>query len=100
VAGVKRGFLITRFHYVNILDRPQALLTGMTRDGTFEIVDGEVGRGVRNLRFSQSALDALDSVVGIGKDLVARAPEYGGFGSTVAPALRIGEFRFSSAALH
>jgi predicted Zn-dependent protease len=100
VAGVKRGFLITRFHYVNILDRPQALLTGMTRDGTFEIVDGEVGQGVRNLRFSQSALDALDAVVGIGRDLVARAPEYGGFGSTVSPALRIGEFRFSSAALH
>jgi predicted Zn-dependent protease len=100
VSGVKRGFLITRFHYVNILDRPQALLTGMTRDGTFEIVDGEVGRAVKNLRFSQSALGALDSVVGIGRDLVARAPEYGGFGSTVSPALRIGEFRFSSAALH
>ncbi|HEU4481032.1 MAG TPA: TldD/PmbA family protein, partial [Actinomycetota bacterium] len=32
VAGVEDGFLVTRFHYVNILDRPSTLLTGMTRD--------------------------------------------------------------------
>lgn len=100
IAGVRRGFLVTRFHYVNILDRPTVLLTGMTRDGTFEIVDGEIGRPVRNLRFSQGALDALATVDAVGSDLDASAPEYGPFGSTVAPSLRIGEFRFSSAALH
>jgi PmbA protein len=100
IAGVRKGFLVTRFHYVNILDRPQALLTGMTRDGTFQILDGEIGPAVRNLRFSQGALDALDSTTGVGRDLISRAPEYGGLGSTVAPALRIGEFHFSSAALH
>jgi PmbA protein len=100
IAGVDRGFLVTRFHYVNILDRPTVLLTGMTRDGTFEIVDGEVARPVRNLRFSQSALDALASVEAVGSDVDASAPEYGAFGSTVAPSLRIGEFHFSSAALH
>lgn len=100
IAGVSRGYLVTRFHYVNILDRPTALLTGMTRDGTFEIVDGEVGRAVRNLRFSQGALDALASVEAVGSDLDASAPEYGAFGSTVAPSLRIGEFNFTSAALH
>ena len=100
VGGVRRGFLVTRFHYVNILDRPTVLLTGMTRDGTFEIIDGEVAGPVRNLRFSQGALDALTSVQAVGNDLDSSAPEYGAFGSTVAPSLRIGEFRFSSAALH
>jgi predicted Zn-dependent protease len=100
VAGVKRGILVTRFHYVNILDRPHALLTGMTRDGTFEIIDGEVAGPLRNLRFSQGALDALANVQAIGRDLVARAPEYGSFGSSVSPALRIADFHFSSAALH
>ena len=100
IGAVKRGFLVTRFHYVNILDRPTALLTGMTRDGTFEIVDGEIARPVRNLRFSQGALDALASVQAVGSDVDASAPEYGAFGSTVAPSLRIGEFHFSSAALH
>lgn len=100
IGAVKRGFLVTRFHYVNILDRPLTLLTGMTRDGTFEIVNGEITGAVRNLRFSQSALDALASVEAVGRDLEASAPEYGGFGSTVSPSVRIGEFRFSSAALH
>jgi predicted Zn-dependent protease len=97
---VDRGYLVTRFHYVNILDRPTALLTGMTRDGTFEIVNGEIGRPVRNLRFSQGALDALASVVAVGSDVDGSAPEYGAFGSTVSPSLRIGEFNFTSAALH
>jgi predicted Zn-dependent protease len=72
----------------------------MTRDGTFEIVDGEIAGPVRNLRFSQGALEALAAVEAVGSDIDASAPEYGAFGSTVAPSLRIAEFRFSSAALH
>jgi PmbA protein len=100
IGEVDDGFLVTRFHYVNILDRPSALLTGMTRDGLFRIRGGEVAGGVRNFRFAQSALDALASVRGIGRDLVAFAPEYGSFGSTVAPAVRIAEWRFASRTSH
>ena len=100
VAGVRDGLLVTRFHYVNILDRPQTLLTGMTRDGTFLVRDGEVAEPLRNLRFTQSVLDALASVEAVGGDAVAFAPEYGAFGSTVAPALRVGEFRFTSTTTH
>ena len=100
IEGVKRGLLVTRFHYVNILHQPSTLLTGMTRDGVFEIVDGEVGRPVHNFRFTQSVLDALASVIAVGDDAAGFAPEYGGFGSTVAPSLRIGEFGFTSTTLH
>ncbi len=100
VAGVDQGFLVTRFHYVNILDRPGTLLTGMTRDGTFRISNGEVGEGVHNFRFAQSVLDALASVAAIGRERNGFAPDYGSFGSTVAPALRIGEFRFASRTSH
>lgn len=100
VGAVQDGLLITRFHYVNILDRPQTLLTGMTRDGTFRIRGGEVAEPMHNLRFTQSVLEALGSTRGIGRDLVAVAPEYGSFGSTVAPALHVGEFRFTSTTSH
>ncbi|HEX2235212.1 MAG TPA: metallopeptidase TldD-related protein [Actinomycetota bacterium] len=100
VGGVDDGLLITRFHYVNILDRPQTLLTGMTRDGTFRIRGGEVAEPMHNLRFTQSVLDALSGTRGIGRDLVAVAPEYGSFGSTAAPALHVGEFRFTSTTSH
>lgn len=100
VADVEDGFLVTRFHYVNILDRPATELTGMTRDGTFKIRDGEVAGAVHNFRFAQSALAALASVLGVGRDLVAVAPDYSSFGSTVAPAIRVGEFHFASTTSH
>ncbi|MDQ4143090.1 MAG: TldD/PmbA family protein [Actinomycetota bacterium] len=100
VGGVDEGLLVTRFHYVNVLDRPSTLLTGMTRDGTFRIRRGEIAEPVRNLRFSQSVLEALGEVLDIGRDQQSFAPEWGSFGSTVAPSLRIGAFRFSSTTTH
>ena len=100
IGAVEDGLLITRFHYVNILDRPATLLTGMTRDGTFRIRGGEVAEPIHNLRFTQSVLEALSSVVGVSSELGAFAPEFGAFGSTVAPSLRVGEFRFTSGTTH
>jgi PmbA protein len=100
IAAVDDGFLVTRFHYVNILDRPATDLTGMTRDGTFRIRNGEIAGAVHNFRFAQSALGALRSVLDVGRDLEAIAPDYTSFGSTVAPALRVGEFHFASVTSH
>jgi len=100
VEGIDEGLLVTRFHYVNVLDRPSTLLTGMTRDGTFRISGGEVAGAVRNLRFAQSALGALAAVDGIGSEQVVFAPEYSSYGSTVAPALRVQGFTFASATSH
>ena len=100
VAGVSNGLLVTRFHYVNILDRPTALLTGMTRDGLWRIRGGEVAEPVHNLRFTQGVLDALDSARRAGRDLRAFAAEFGGFGSTVAPALHLGRWAFTSSTSH
>ncbi len=100
IAGVDEGFLVTRFHYTNVLERPTALLTGMTRDGTFRIRNGEVAEPVHNFRFAQSALDAFASTKAIGRDRMASAPDYGSFGSTVAAAVHLGEFRFASTTSH
>lgn len=100
IDAVHDGYLVTRFHYVNVLDRPNALLTGMTRDGTFRIRRGEIGEPVRNFRFAQGVLEALASVEAVGSELKAFAPEYASFGSTVAPALAVGEFRFASTTSH
>jgi predicted Zn-dependent protease len=100
VGAVEDGLLVTRFHYVNILDRPRTLLTGMTRDGTFRIRRGRVVGAVHNLRFTESVLDALATAQGVGQELVSFAPEFGSFGSSVAPALRLGEFHFTSRTSH
>ncbi|CAN5511415.1 TldD/PmbA family protein [soil metagenome] len=100
IGEVEDGLLVTRFHYVNILDRRRTLLTGMTRDGTFRIRDGVVSGAVHNMRFTESVLDALASAQGVGRDVVAFAPEYGSFGSAVAPSVRLGRFHFTSKTSH
>jgi hypothetical protein len=42
VRGLERGLLVTRFHYTNPVHPKLAIVTGMTRDGTFYVEDGEI----------------------------------------------------------
>jgi predicted Zn-dependent protease len=94
LADVERGILVTEFHYTNMVEPTQLTLTGMTRNGTFLVENGEVTRAVRNLRFTQSLVDALARVTGIGADPKLCSALFGG--NTVVPSLRIEGFRFSS----
>jgi predicted Zn-dependent protease len=68
LACVKRGVYVTRFHYVNVEDPVRALFTGMTRDGTFLIQDGRVSRPLKNLRFTQSGVEAFRNVLAVGRE--------------------------------
>lgn len=90
---VQRGILVTRFHYVNIVHPKETTLTGMTRDGTFLIENGSVTHAVKNLRFTQSILEALSRVSGIENMLTLVNQE--GFYCQV-PTLRIDGFHFTS----
>ncbi len=92
IAGIKRGLYITRFHYMNIVQPVPPMLTGMTRDGTFMIEDGQITYPVRNLRFTQDALAALAHAEMIGKE---RKLQKGFFGGTLVPALLIRGFNFT-----
>ena len=42
-----------------LVDKLQTIITGMTRDGFFLIEDGEVVRGLRNMRFNESIIGSL-----------------------------------------
>ncbi len=66
--SVDRGLLVTRFHYTNIIHPINTVFTGMTRDGTFLIEEGEIVAGVHNLRFTQSILEALGNVKMVGSE--------------------------------
>ena len=59
IGGLDRGLLVTRFHYTNPVHPKLAIVTGMTRDGTFLVEGGRIVGPVRNLRYTQSYLDAL-----------------------------------------
>jgi len=96
IAGVEDGLLVTRFHYLNgLLDPRQALMTGMTRDGLFRIKNGKVKHGLKNLRFTESMMDAFKNVTGISNERTAVASWWGSLGSMYVPTLRIKEFNFS-----
>jgi predicted Zn-dependent protease len=94
LAGVERGILVTRFHYVNIVHPTETIFTGMTRDGTFLIEHGTVTRAVNKLRFTQSILEALCHVSSLERDLTLVNQE-GLY--CVVPTLRIEGFNFTSA---
>ena len=91
VRKIKNGLLITRFWYVNA-HHHNLVLTGMTRDGTFLIRNGEIVAPVYNLRFTQSIPEALRRVTGISKELKV---EESWVGANLVPALRIAGFRFT-----
>jgi predicted Zn-dependent protease len=94
VAGLERGLYVTRFHYTNVVHPIETSITGMTRDGTFLVEDGKVVCGVRNLRFTQSCLDALAGCEAVGSDL-ALAAELDD-GAAMAPPVRLAGFTFTS----
>lgn len=70
VRGMRRGLLVTDFWYTRILDPRTQVVTGLTRNGVWLVEGGEIVRPVRNLRFTQSFLEAFGpgSVLGIGAE--------------------------------
>jgi predicted Zn-dependent protease len=92
VAETERGLLVSRLWYVRVVDRKRAIVTGMTRDGTFLIEKGKLGGGVRNLRFNVSIIDALSDC-----EFSNAQARTGSFNySLVTPAAKIARFTFTS----
>jgi PmbA protein len=93
-ASVSRGLYITRFWYVRDVHPLRTVITGMTREGTFLIENGTITRPVKDLRFTQSIVEALASVVQVSRE---RRLELGeGESGVLSPWLHIGRFSFTS----
>ncbi len=97
VGGLERGLLVTRFHYTNPVHPKLAIVTGMTRDGTFLVEGGRIVGPVRNLRFTQSYLAALAGTSAVGRD---RRTLRGDFGGVLVPAVRIDAWTFTGTTEH
>jgi predicted Zn-dependent protease len=63
-------------------------VTGMTRDGTFWIEEGQIAYPIKNLRFNQCLPEMLGNIESVSS--VQR------FGSTVVPGVKVKAFNFSS----
>ncbi len=92
IATTSRGLLISRFWYIRPVDQRRTIVTGMTRDGTFLIENGKVVRGVRNMRFNQSIIEALVHSEFANQQFRTAGYSY----SMVVPAVKIEGFHFTS----
>lgn len=96
IASTERGIWITRFHYLNgLLDPKSALMTGMTRDGTFLIEGGKPTRRLPNLRWTQPMLAAFASIDGLSRERRTVGTFWNSLGGTRAPSVRIRGWRIT-----
>jgi predicted Zn-dependent protease len=94
IASTPRGVLVTRLWYLRQVDPRTVLYTGLTRDGTFLIEDGQITRPLQNFRFNESPLFLLNNIEAIGPAQRIGGTEGGG--SLVIPALKVRDFNFTS----
>lgn len=98
IKATDRGILVSRFHYSNVLDPIKSVFTGLTRDGTFLIEDGEIVSGLTNFRWTQNALEGLANADMISRDLRFSSSFFGG--GAVVPVIRTHGFHFSGKSDH
>ena len=96
---IERGIYVTRLWYTNPIRPKETLITGMTRDGTFLIEDGQITRPVKDMRLTDTVLGVLERVQDLGSRprLVSEGEFYGRRGAhgTVCPPLRAASMRFT-----
>jgi predicted Zn-dependent protease len=92
IASTERGVLVTRLWYIREVDPYEKMVTGMTRDGTFLVEDGQVKQGIRNFRFNESLIHMLSNVEAMSEPRRACGEE--SF-DMVVPAMKIKDFNFT-----
>jgi predicted Zn-dependent protease len=93
-SDIKRGIWVTRFWYVRVVQPKASIITGMTREGTFLIENGKITRPVKDLRFTQSILEALTGTLALTRSTKLQVSEY--LGASRVPAVRLKAFDFTS----
>ncbi|GAB4019040.1 TldD/PmbA family protein [Spirosoma koreense] len=88
IKSTEKGILVTRFWYIRAVDPQTQLYTGLTRDGTFYIENGQIKFPVKNFRFNESPVIMLNNVEALGKPVRA--------GGHLIPPMKIRDFTFTS----
>ncbi|HEY4107892.1 TldD/PmbA family protein [Puia sp.] len=94
IKGTERGVLVTRLWYIRSVDPQTLLLTGLTRDGTFYVENGEIKYPVKNFRFNESPIIMLNNLDAMGKAVRTVSGESGA--SALIPPMRVKDFTFTS----
>ncbi|HVI59747.1 MAG TPA: TldD/PmbA family protein [Luteimonas sp.] len=94
VRGTQKGVLVTRTWYIRMVDPQTVLLTGLTRDGTFYIENGEIKYPVKNFRFNESPVIMLNNIEELGKPVRVQGDE-SPF-TMMLPPMKLRDFTFTS----
>lgn len=88
IKGTKKGILVTRFWYIRSVDPQTLLYTGLTRDGTFYIENGQIKFPVKNFRFNESPIIMLNNLESLGQQVRVEG--------NLIPYMKIRDFTFTS----
>ncbi|GHF19201.1 TldD/PmbA family protein [Kordiimonas sediminis] len=88
IKNTRRGVLVTRLWYIRQLDPQSLMYTGLTRDGTFYIENGEIKYPIKNFRFNESPIVMLNNIEALGK------PQR--INGCMIPPMKLRDFNFSS----
>jgi predicted Zn-dependent protease len=94
IKSTERGILVSRLWYIRMVDPQTLLLTGLTRDGTFYIENGQIKYPVKNFRFNESPVIMLNNVEALGKP--ERSISVESYRSYLVPPMKIRDFTFTS----
>ena len=94
VRSTPRGILVTRTWYIRMVDPQTVLLTGLTRDGTFYIENGEIKYPIKNLRFNESPVIMLNNIDELGRPVRVKPDEADI--PMMLPPMRLRDFTFTS----
>ncbi len=95
IAESEDAILVTRFWYIRTVDARTMLLTGLTRDGVFEVKNGKITRPVKNFRFNECPMNILKNIIELGSAEKAVGSETGDYPIYV-PVMKVANFNFSS----
>lgn len=88
IKSTKRGILVTRLWYIRSVDPQTLLYTGLTRDGTFYIENGEIRYPVKNFRFNESPIIMLNNLETLGEQVRING--------NLIPYMKVRDFTFTS----
>lgn len=97
VKKVESGLLLTTFWYIRMVDPNSLLLTGLTRDGVYQVKGGEVIGATNNFRWNDSPVSALSRITHAGSTEWTQPREWAGDMTNMAlPPLVLKDFNMST----
>jgi predicted Zn-dependent protease len=94
IKSTEKGILVTRLWYIRSVDPQTLLYTGLTRDGTFYIENGQIKFPVKNFRFNESPIIMLNNLEALG--IPERTISGESSSTALIPPMKIRDFTFSS----